>query len=110
MTRKDTGQTNFYTGLCEPSWKLRYTNHKQNFRSDNQQNRIVTCLSKHIWKLKDQNVDNSLKFKQLAQAKAYNPVTGMCRLCLKEFSLQKNAALIWTSSKTGTQEKSFYGN
>ena len=36
VTRKDTGQTDFYTGLSEPSWKLRYANHKQNFKVDNQ--------------------------------------------------------------------------
>jgi hypothetical protein len=84
VTRKDTGQTDYYTGLSEPSWKLRYANHKQNFKVDNQQNRTATCLSKHIWKLKDQNIGYSLKFKQLIQAQAFNPVTGMCRLCLSE--------------------------
>ena len=84
VTRKDTGKTDYYTGLSEPSWKLRYANHKQNFKTDNQQNRTATCLSKHIWMLQDQNIDYSLKFKQIVQAQAFNPVTGMCRLCLSE--------------------------
>ena len=84
VTRKDTGNTDFYTGLSEPSWKLRYGNHKQNFKVDTQKNRTATCLAKHIWMLKDKNVDYTLKFKQLAQASAFNPVTGMCRLCLTE--------------------------
>ena len=84
VTRKDTNHTDYYTGLSEPSWKLRYNNHKQNFKVDTQANRTATCLSKHIWMLKDQNVGYSLKFKQLAQAQAFNPVTGMCRLCLSE--------------------------
>ena len=34
--------------------------------------------------LKDQNIEYSLKFKQLVQASPFNPVTGMCRLCLSE--------------------------
>ena len=84
VTRKDTGVTDFYTGLSAPSWKLRYANHKANFKTDTQQNRTATCLSKHIWMLKDQNIDYSLKFKQLVQASPFNPTTGMCRLCLSE--------------------------
>ena len=84
VTREDTGHTDYYTGLSQPSWKLRYNNHKQNFKTDTQFNRTATCLSKHIWMLKDQNVKYSLKFKQLVQASPFNPVTGMCRLCLSE--------------------------
>ena len=44
VTRKDTGQTDFYTGLSEPSWKLRYANHKQNFKVDNQKNLTATKI------------------------------------------------------------------
>ena len=84
VTREDTGHTDYYTGLSQPSWKLRYNNHKQNFKTDTQFNRTATCLSKHIWMLKDQNVKYSLKFKQLIQASPFNPVTEMCRLCLSE--------------------------
>ena len=84
VTRHDTGQVDFYTGLSEPSWKLRWGNHKANFKTDTQANRTATCLSKHIWKLKDKNVKYSIQFKQLALAPAYNPVTRICRLCLTE--------------------------
>ena len=41
-------------------------------------------LSKPHLDAQEQNVDYSLKFKQLAQASAFNPVSGMCRLCLTE--------------------------
>ena len=34
VTRHDTGVTDYYTGLSEPSWKLRWGNHKQNFKTD----------------------------------------------------------------------------
>ena len=84
VTRHDTGVTDYYTGLSEPSWKLRWGNHKQNFKTDTKSNRTATCLAGHIWKLKDKNISYSIKFKQLAQAPAFNPVTGICRLCLTE--------------------------
>ena len=86
VTRKDTGETNFYTGHTEPSWKLRYGNHKQNFKVDTPSNRTATCLAKHIWMLKDKNVDYSLKFKQLAQASAFNPLLPECADCASQKS------------------------
>ena len=62
VTRLDTGQTEFYTGLSEPSWKLRWNNHKANFKTDTNANRTATCLSKHIWKLKDKKLDQETWF------------------------------------------------
>ena len=84
VTRLDTGQTEFYTGLSEPSWKLQWNNHKTNFKNDTQANRTATCLSKHIWKLKDKKISYTIKFKQLGKASSFNPVTNQCRLCLAE--------------------------
>ena len=84
VTQHDTGKTEYYTGLSEPSWKLRWNNHKANFKTDTKANRTATCLSKYIWDLKDQKVQYSIKFKQLAQAPGFNPVNNMCRLCLTE--------------------------
>ena len=84
VTRQDTGQTEYYTGLSEPSWKLRWNNHKTNFKIDTKANRTATCLSKHIWKLKDKQIKYSIKFKQLAKASSFNPVNSTCRLCLTE--------------------------
>ena len=34
--------------------------------------------------LKDQHIEYSLKLKQLVQASPFNPITGICRLCLSE--------------------------
>ncbi len=55
--------TDFYTGLNEPSWKLRWRNHKQNFKTDTRANMTATCLSKHIGMLKDKEVGYFIKFK-----------------------------------------------
>ena len=84
VTRLDTGKTDYYTGLSNPSWKLRWNNHKANFKTDTQANRTATCLSKHIWKLKDKKILYTIKFKQLGKASSFNPVTNQCRLCLAE--------------------------
>ena len=84
VTRLDTGKKDFYTGLSEPSWKLRWNNHKANFKTDSKANRTATCLSKHIWKLQDKSIKYSISFKQLAIVPSFNQVTNICRLCLTE--------------------------
>ena len=84
VTRHDTGKTEYYTGLSEPSWKLRWNNHKTNFKNDTKANRTATCLSKYVWKLKDKKIQYSMKFKQLARAPSFNPTNNICRLCLTE--------------------------
>ena len=53
-----------------------------------------TTLSKYIWTLKDPDdcnlepcpnkIEWMIEWKILARAKGYNPITGVCRLCLKE--------------------------
>ena len=45
VTREDNGHTDYYTGLSQPSWKLRYANHKQNFKTDTQGLRAFRILS-----------------------------------------------------------------
>ena len=82
VKREDTGNIEYYTGLSEPSWKERWGYHKSNITHSSQ--RHATCLSKHIWDLKDLGVPYTLSFKQLARAPGYNPSTRVCRLCVKE--------------------------
>ena len=82
VTRLDTGHVDTYTGLSEPSFKLRWGNHKASLTHESQ--RTDTCLSSHIWDLKDEKIPYTLEFKQLTQAPGYNPITNQCRLCLSE--------------------------
>ena len=77
-----TEKIDTYTGLSEPSFKIRWGNHKASLEHESQ--RTDTCLSNHIWDLKDSNIPYTLNFKQLTQAPGYNPVTKQCRLCLSE--------------------------
>ena len=47
----DTGDTDFYTGLREPSWKSQWANHKENLKLTQKSNSTAPCIAKHIRKL-----------------------------------------------------------
>ena len=71
-----------YVGLTENTFKTRYTEHKASFNHINK--RHATTLSEHIWSLKDKNIQYNIKWKILTKAKAYNPNSKKCNLCLTE--------------------------
>ena len=84
-----------YTGLSEPPWKQRKYGHNSDFKHKKKgTSKKGTTLSKYIWTLKDPDDCNlepcpnkmewMIEWKILARAKGYNPITGVCRLCLKE--------------------------
>ena len=64
--------------------KSRIYGHRTNMRNRHQKG---TGLSKHVWKLKE-NVPHPIPYEIewsiLAHAKPFDPVTGVCRLCLLE--------------------------
>ena len=71
-----------YIGLSEPPFKDRFRNHKSNFKTRNPKN--ATSLSKHIWKLQDQNIEHDVSWKIVSRAKPFNHVTNYCQLCTIE--------------------------
>ena len=84
-----------YTGLSEPPWKTRKYGHNSDFKHKKKgTSKKGTTLSKYIWTLKDPDdcniepcpnkIEWTIEWKILARAKGYNPITGVCRLCLKE--------------------------
>ena len=84
-----------YTGLSEPPWKQRKYGHNSDFKHKKKgTSNKGTTLSKYIWTLKDPDdcnlepcpnkIEWTIEWKILARAKGYNPITGVCRLCLKE--------------------------
>ena len=84
-----------YTGLSEPPWKIRKYGHNSDFKHKQKgTSKKGTTLSKYIWTLKDPDdcnqepcpnkMEYEIKWRILARAKGYNPITGTCRLCLKE--------------------------
>ena len=72
-----------YIGRTATSFKERYNNHKSSFKN---RHLINGCeLGKHIWKLKDQNIEvESIKWKILGHSKPFSPVSNVCNLCVKE--------------------------
>ena len=69
-------------GLCDTSFKLRYRNHTSSFRNERYRN--ATELSKHVWNLKDKNIQYNIKWRKIKQARSYSNVTKKCNLCLWE--------------------------
>ena len=82
VTRLDDFTFETYTGLTEGPFKQRLYGHNADFKKKKQRNR--TMLSKYIWYLKDNKIPYQLSWSILGRAKGFNPVTGVCRLCLLE--------------------------
>ena len=78
----DPSKTETYVGLCATTFKDRYRNHKSSFK--HRKNSTETMLSRHIWDLKDQNIDYELTWKILDRGKPFSPVSQICNLCTKE--------------------------
>ena len=84
-----------YTGISYPVWKTRMYRHHTTF--NNPAYRSETALADYIWDLQcpdrcymwgveecENSIEYEITWKILARAPGYNPITGMCRLCLKE--------------------------
>ena len=90
---EDSAET--YTGISYPVWKIRMYRHHTTF--NNPDYRSETALADYIWDLQcpdkcylrgvdecEHSIDYEITWKILARAPGYNPITGICRLCLKE--------------------------
>ena len=82
VTRKDNNTTETYIGLTENDFKTRYRNHTASF--PHAKHRNSTELSKHIWTLKDNNIEHFISWRILASHSPYNNSSKRCNLCLKE--------------------------
>jgi hypothetical protein len=59
VTTKNTNDTKHYIGMTATTFKEHYANHTSSFRHKRDSNK--TELSKHIWKLKENNQDYTIK-------------------------------------------------
>ena len=87
VTEVVSGKVETYIGLASTDWKKRLGVHKTSFKhkpKPGAKSSNATELSNHIWKLKEQNIENKIDWKILDRAQPYNPTTKMCRLCLTE--------------------------
>ena len=82
ITRKDNSTTEMYIGLTKNGLKTRYRNHTASFQHTKHRN--STELSKHIWTLKENNIDHFILWHILSSRSPYNNASKRCNLCLKE--------------------------
>ena len=84
VSRTDNNTSETYTGMTKGTFKSRWYGHRRNISIKAE--RTKTKLATHIWTLKDQRppVPYTIKWKIIDKGKPFNPVTGVCRLCLKE--------------------------
>jgi hypothetical protein len=68
--------------MTATTFKERYANHTSSFRHKKDSNK--TELSKHIWKLKENNQDYTIKWSILKHAISYTGGPKRCNLCLEE--------------------------
>lgn len=72
-----------YIGLAGGEWKTRYRNHVKSF--NHKRYAKETCLSKYIWELKDEGIDNPiLNWTIVKSAPTYTNISKRCLLCLQE--------------------------
>ena len=84
VKRNDNNATETYIGLTENDFKTRFRNHTSSFRHAKHRNSTDTELSKHIWTLKDNNIDHSVSWRIISSCSSYNSSSKRCNLCLKE--------------------------
>ena len=71
-----------YIGLCSTTFKERLGNHLQSFR--HKKYLTETCLSSHIWKIKEKGSQYSVKWKIVDRGQPFNHTRKSCNLCTKE--------------------------
>ena len=81
-TVKSQNTQETYIGLTANQFKARYRNHQMSFRHVGRRN--DTELSKHLWRLKDDNKEYTITWKIVAKAKPYTNLTKRCNLCNTE--------------------------
>ena len=71
-----------YIGLCETSFKKRYTNHKKSFNHERYKN--STTLSTEFWRLKNANLNPVITWRIVRTGPSYRLESKKCQLCLAE--------------------------
>ena len=103
------GSTETYVGLTEGHFKTRYYNHRTSFNNASKANN--TELSKHIWSLKNNNIDYNITWSILKQIDSYSNTNKKCNLCIGEkffiifrpelSSLNKRSEIVSTCRHSG---------
>ena len=82
VTQNDNNTPETYIRLTETDSRTRHRIHTASFRHAKHKN--STELSKHIWTLKNDNIDYSISWCVLSSSSPYDSSSKRCNLCLKE--------------------------
>ena len=87
-----------YIGISDGPFKHRWYDHMLSFRNRKYENK--TEISKLIWKLKDKNIQYTIKWKILEKCTSYRAGSKRCNLCLSEkLHILKNPRCIITKKQ-----------
>ena len=78
-----TAEPKTYIGLCSTDFKARLGVHREAFK-DQHKSTIQTSLSKHIHKMKSNNIEPVVTWKLIDRGRSFSPVTNVCQLCTRE--------------------------
>lgn len=81
-TVRSANSTETYIGLTSTSFKTRHANHTASFRHVSK--RSATELSKHVWSLKDNNMEYNIDWRIITKAATTYNDKHMCNLCTME--------------------------
>ena len=71
VTKMSDQSKEFYTGLTSRTFKKRYYEHQSSFKHTEQRHK--TTLSNHIWKLRDEAEDYTLRWWVIDRGGKFNP-------------------------------------
>ena len=78
----ETYEPKLYKGICETTFKKRYTNHKKSFNVV--KNKNETKLSTEYWKLANNKLHIQISWSIKGNYKSHKPNSKRCSLCLHE--------------------------
>ena len=81
-TASNGNDTKHYIGMTSSTFKERYRNHIKSFAHKKYSNE--TELSKHIWHLKQNKTDFTIKWSIIKKSISYTGGSKRCNLCLEE--------------------------
>ena len=82
VTTKNIGERKSCIGISANEFEQRYRKHLKSFRNAKYSN--DTELSKHVWNLKKENKDFSIKWSIIKRDAAYKPGSKRFNLCLED--------------------------
>ena len=80
----EPNRTMQYIGMTGRTFKKRYTEHRGALRNRKTAERNPTKLSKHVWSLKDRNIQPEMQWKVRAKTGIYFPGAKFCDTCITE--------------------------